>query len=163
MRLFVAITLSDELKKTLTACLHDMKKAGVKGNYVPIQNMHVTLAFIGETDEPGKVREALKDISFKPFRMTLSDLGNFGDLIYVGMKGNQGLSGAAKAVRDALDSAGISYDKKKFEPHLTIIRKAGGDWRKVPAPKGDMTVKKISLMSSSEKDGKRVYKEIAAF
>ena len=38
----------------------------------------------------------------------------------------------------------------------------GGPWKKVPAPKGEMMVKKVSLMKSELKDGKRVYKEIYA-
>lgn len=163
MRLFVAIQLSEEMKKTLTGTLHDLKKKGVAGNYVPLQNLHLTLAFIGETDQPGAVRDALREISIKPFRLTLGELGNFGDLLWAGMKGNQGLSGAAKAVRDALDAAGIEYDRKKFTPHITLIRKASGNWKGVPAPKGEMMVKKISLMKSSMKNGKPVYAEVESF
>ena len=115
MRVFVAITLSSELKKTITGTLHDLKQKGVKGNYVPVQNLHLTLAFIGETDKPGAVKEALKNVSFKPFRLSLSDMGTFGDVLWVGVKGNQGLSAAAKSVRDALDAAGIAYDRQKFD------------------------------------------------
>ena len=48
MRLFIAIRLSDEMKKALINCMHDLKKQGVEGNYVPAQNLHMTLAFIGE-------------------------------------------------------------------------------------------------------------------
>ena len=43
MRLFIAIQLSDEMKKALVACMHDLKKQGVEGNYVPAQNLHMTL------------------------------------------------------------------------------------------------------------------------
>ena len=163
MRLFVAIQLSDEMKKAAVETLHVLKKKGITGNYVPTQNLHLTLAFIGETDDPGAVKDALKGVPLKPFRMTFSDMGNFGDLLWIGVKGNQGLSGAAKAVRDALDGAGIEYDRKKFAPHITVIRKASGSWKGIPAPKGDMMVKKISLMKSTNKDGKHVYAEVAAF
>ena len=159
MRLFIAVTLSDELKKTITGTLHEMKKASVHGSYVSTQNLHLTLAFIGETKNTAAVKEALRTVAFKPFKLSLSDLGTFGDLLWVGMKGNQGLSGAAKGVRDALDAAGIDYDRKKFVPHITIIRKMSGNWKQVKAPKGDMMVKKISLMKSEQKDGKRIYKE----
>ena len=31
--------------------LHDLKQKGVKGSYVLAQNLHLTLAFIGETDK----------------------------------------------------------------------------------------------------------------
>ena len=162
MRLFVAIQLSDELKKNITCTLHDLKQKGVKGNYVPTQNLHLTLAFIGEIDDPGAVKAALKNVSFKPFKLALSDMGTFGDLLWVGMKGNQGLSAAAKSVRDALDTAGIPYDRKEFKPHITVIRKASGNWKQVTAPKGQMMVKKISLMKTTFRDGKPVYSEVAS-
>ena len=58
MRLFIAIQLSDEMKKALVACMHDLKKQGVEGNYVPAQNLHMTLAFIGEYESEGSDRES---------------------------------------------------------------------------------------------------------
>jgi len=160
MRLFIAVQLSDEMKKAVTGTLHDLKKAGVAGSYVPAQNLHLTLAFIGETEDPEPVKEALRSVVYKPFRLAFSDAGTFGDLLWAGVKGNQGLSSAAKAVREALDAAGIPYDRKKFTPHVTLVRRMTGNWKKVPAPKGEMMVKKISLMRSSMKDGKPVYTEI---
>ena len=65
MRLFIAIQLSDEMKKALVACMHDLKKQGVEGNYVPAQNLHMTLAFIGEYDNPGKVKEVIGKSLFR--------------------------------------------------------------------------------------------------
>ena len=163
MRLFVAVVLSDELKKTLTGTMHEMKKKGIKGNYVPVQNLHLTMAFIGEVKSAEPVKEALQSMQYKPFKLRLAELGCFGDVLWTGMKGNQSLSAAVKAVRDALDQAGITYDKKKFVPHITLVRKMNGNWKQIPAPKGDMPVKKISLMKSEVKDGRRVYTEIASY
>ena len=163
MRLFVAIPLSDEMKKSITSLLHEMKQKGIKGNYVPLQNLHLTLAFIGETDDPGRVKDALKNIQIKPFKLSFSEMGTFGDLLWAGIKGNQGLSAAAKTVRDALDAAGVKYEHDKFEPHITIIRKVSGNWKQIPAPKGEMMVKKISLMKTTFKDGKPVYSEVTSY
>ncbi len=162
MRLFVAIELSEEIRKSITDAMHALKKQGVAGNFAPKQNLHVTLAFIGEVEDAGPVKKALEGISVKPFRLALDQMGTFDDLLYVGVKGNQGLSGAAKAVREALGAHGVSFDGKKFKPHITVIRRMSGNWKAVPAPKGEMTVKKISLMRSSMKDGKTVYREIWA-
>lgn len=161
MRLFVAVTLSEEMKSSVTKTMHELKKAGVKGSYVPAQNLHLTVAFIGEIKDSSSVKEALRTVELKPFRLSLSDMGCFGDLLWVGLKGNQGLSSAVRAVREALDQAGVEYDRKKFVPHITVIRKASGNWQAVEAPKGEMMVKKISLMKSELKDGKRVYTEVA--
>ena len=159
-RLFVAIPLSEEMRKAVTASLHDMKQKGIKGSFVPTQNLHLTLAFIGETHEVQKTKDALSAVSVKPFRLALSELGCFGDLLYDGVKGNQGLNQTARSVRDALDAAGLPYDKKKFEPHITLIRKLGGNWKTLAPPKGEMMVKTVSLMKSEEKNGKRVYTEL---
>ncbi len=160
MRLFVAVQLSEEVKKSITDTLHELKKKGVGGSYAPKQNLHLTLAFIGEAEDAGPVKKALSGIAVKPFRLALSEMGTFEDLLWVGVKGNQGLSGAAKAVRDALAAAGIPCDTKKFKPHITIVRRMTGNWKAVPVPKGEMMVKRISLMKSTFKDGKVSYAEI---
>ena len=160
MRLFIAVNLTDEIKKSVTSTLHDLKKAGVAGSYAPAANLHLTLAFIGEWRNVNEVKDALSGVSFKPFRLSFSGWGNFGDLLYIDVKGNQGMSAAVKAVRTALDGAGIRYDGKKFVPHITLIRKLSGSYKKVSPPKGDMTVNRISLMKSEEKNGKRIYTEI---
>ena len=159
-RIFVAIGLSEEMKKAVTATLHEMKKLGIKGNYAPTGNLHLTLAFVGEVKDPDTVRDALKALKYKPFKLTLDQMGCFGDILWVGVKGNQGLTGAARGVREALDAAGISYKKDKFEPHITMIRKTGGNWKQVPPPKGEMMVKKLSIMKSEQKDGRQIYTEL---
>jgi len=160
MRLFIAIMLSDEMKKAVTGTMHELKKADVRGSYVPAQNLHVTLAFIGETKDASAVKTAMQTLSCKPFRMAFAEMGVFDNLLWVGIKGNQGLNKLAKYVGTALDEAQIPYDRKKFVPHVTIIRNMGGPWKKVSPPKADMTVKKVSLMKSEQKNGKQVYTEI---
>lgn len=161
MRLFIAIQLSDEMKKALVACMHDLKKQGVEGNYVPAQNLHMTLAFIGEYDNPGKVKEVIGKVPFPEFRISLSEKGNFGNILWAGVKGNQKLKTYVKDLRAALSAEGIPFDKDKFIPHITLIRKYSV---KKPyqfhLPKAEMTVKKASLMKSEQKSGKIVYKEL---
>ena len=160
MRLFIAIMLSDDMKKAVTGTMHELKKADVRGSYVPAQNLHVTLAFIGETKDASAVKTAMQTLSCKPFRMAFAEMGVFDNLLWVGIKGNQGLNKLAKYVGTVLDEAQIPYDRKKFVPHVTIIRNMGGPWKKVSPPKADMTVKKVSLMKSEQKNGKQVYTEI---
>ena len=160
MRLFAAIQLSEELKASITGKLHEFKKNGVRGDYVPTQNLHLTLAFIGELKDASAVKAAMQNIKFKPFRLSLSDMGTSGDTLWVGVKGNQGLNGLARDIREALDSAGIAYDKEKFVPHIPIIRKVTGNWKIGSFPRGEMMVNKISLMKSETKDGKRACTEI---
>ena len=164
MRLFIARQLSDEMKSSVIGLMHELKKAGIKGSYVPAQNLHLTLAFIGEVSDPDMIEEAMRTVKVKPFRLSLSEMGSFGDLLWVGLRGNQGLSLLVKAIREALDAAGTDYDRMSFPPHITIIRKASKStqWQKLQVPKSEMMVKKVSLMRSEQRDGKRIYTEIFA-
>ena len=75
MRLFIAIPLSTEMQKALVACMHDLKKQGVEGNYVPAENLHMTLAFIGEYDDPKKVKQVIARVPVPKFRLALSKKG----------------------------------------------------------------------------------------
>lgn len=161
MRVFIAIQLTDEVRKALLGTMHDLKQKGIKGNYSPAANLHLTLAFIGETKEVSEVKKAMDSVSFTPFKLSVRETGNFGDILWAGVKGNQGLKGVVKDIRAQLDAAGIDYDHKEFTPHITLIRKAAGTLPKgFPGPKADMMVRSISLMKSENKNGKMVYTEI---
>lgn len=161
MRLFIAIQLSEDMKKALVACMHDLKKQGVTGNYVPAQNLHLTLAFIGEYNDPAQIKKIMENVPLPEFRLSLSEKGNFGNLLWAGVKGNQKLKTYVKDLRAALKEAGIPFDNDKFVPHITLIWKAASKRPyQVHLGRAEMTVKKVSLMKSEMKNGKVVYKEI---
>ena len=52
MRLFIAIHLSQEIKETLIDLQNEWYDLGVRGNYSSEENLHLTLAFIGEYPDP---------------------------------------------------------------------------------------------------------------
>ena len=161
MRLFVALQLSDSMKKALVGTMHEMKKKNVAGSYVPAQNLHITLAFIGETKEAEKVRQVLQQIPVEKSRLTFDTFGYFGDTMWIGVKGNQKIKKYVSDLRKTLKENGIPCDDSKFVPHVTLLRKLKGPRPSgLAVPEADMTVTKISLMKSETKDGKRVYTEI---
>ena len=126
MRLFVAVKFSSEIEKYLTDLQDKMKENNITGNYTNCQNLHLTLAFIGEYNSPNKVMKALSKVEFEPFEISLGEsIGNFGDILWVGSKRNFKLMSLAESVRTALENEHIPFDRKPFKPHITIIRKAG--------------------------------------
>ena len=161
MRLFIAVDLADPMKKELVGVMHEMKKQGISGSYVPMQNLHMTLAFIGETDRIEDVKDAMVSLAVEKSRISFSEFGNFGEVFWIGIKGNQKIKKYAADLRKALKERGLPCDGSKFEPHVTLMRKCKGK-RPVglQVPKADMTVSKVSLMKSEMKDGKRVYREV---
>ncbi len=161
MRLFIAIQLSEEMRKALVDCLHDLKKQGVEGNYVPAQNLHLTLAFIGEYRDPEQVKRILASVPLPAFRLALSEKGNFGNILWAGVKGNQKLKTYVRDLRAALKNAGIPFEDDRFTPHITLIRKVSArSPYQVHLPKAEMEVKRASLMKSETKNGKVTYREV---
>ena len=88
-RLFLAIRFNDKVKRTLVDIQNALKAKGVKGNFCPDGNLHMTLAFIGENDDLPTIRKAVSEVTFKPFSMTLDRLGTFptkAGVIWCGVK-----------------------------------------------------------------------------
>ena len=124
MRLFIAIQLNEEMRNLLSDIQDSYRSMAVRGNYTPAENLHLTLAFIGEYDDPGKVLDALENVSFQPFRISLSRIGCFGDLHWAGIADSPQIENLVKQIRHALSDAGIPFDKKRFRAHITFLRKA---------------------------------------
>ena len=53
MRLFIAINFNDSTLKKLLAVQEELKNKAVKGRFSWPENLHLTLAFLGECDEAG--------------------------------------------------------------------------------------------------------------
>ena len=163
MRLFIAIQLNDEMKDALTGLQGDLQFCGVRGNYTREENMHLTVAFIGEWPDAQPVLDALQNVKVRPFSLALDGVGRFGDLWWAGLKGSEQLNSLVKQVRHALADAGIPFDKKRFVPHITILRKArydGAEPECLYVHPTRMTVDRISLMRSDRGKHGMIYTEL---
>ena len=166
LRLFIAINLNEEMKDALIDIQDTMRTYGVRGKDTPPENMHLTLAFIGEYDDPELVKEVVESIEIRPFEMTLKGIGAFRDLWWVGTDNSAPLMAISRRLRRALAEAGIPFDKKKFSPHITIIRRANGTLSREAADEitgyegVSMTVDHISLMRSDRGKYGMIYTEL---
>ena len=170
MRLFVAIKFSKEMKDILISAQNRLRSEGIKGNYTNCDNLHLTLAFIGEYNDPKGVAQVLNQISFKPFSIRFSGrLGAFGELWWAGLEKQPALGALASEIRRALSDNSIPYDKKAFRPHITLLRRAeapfGSDFEldSMRISSSPMLVKEFFLMRSSRENGRLVYTELDTF
>ncbi len=162
MRLFLAIRLSEPMRRALLSAQRAMVAGGVRGHLTPEENLHLTLAFIGEVPDPGPVLDALSELAFSPFSLTLEGLGCFGDLWWAGLKDSAELEALARRLRRALAERDIPFDRKRFSPHITLIRRASGKLPGVSVRPASMTVKTVSLMRSDRGKNGMIYTEIGA-
>ena len=160
MRLFISIPLLPEMRRGITETMNQLKKAGVRGRYIPVENLHITLAFIGEMPDARPIQKALANVKIEPFEMRLSGLGTFGNLLWIGLEKEPKLEQLVSRVREALDEAKIPFDRKKFSAHITIVREMSGNWRRTQVPASSMAPDYISLMRSDRIDGRMKYTEI---
>jgi len=148
MRLFIAINLSDDMKDALESVQDQMYDNGVRGNFTSRENMHLTLAFIGEYPDKDRVMDALATVFFSEFPLSLKGMGSFRDLWWAGMDESAPLAAVARRIRRALAEHDIPFDRKRFSPHITLIRKATGNMPGIQVEPVSMYVDTISLMRS---------------
>ncbi len=164
MRLFAAIDLSDEIKDALVSVQNEMRRSRVNGNYTKRENFHVTLAFIGEWSDPENVVGALGAVTSKPFDIRLDRLGAFDSLWWAGIDGSEPLMTLSRRVRRALADGMITYDSKRFSPHITLVRRPDAiALPDVYVPKIGMRVDSFSLFRSDRTKSGMVYTLFAGF
>lgn len=163
MRLFIAIRFTRKIKEDLKDIEKDLKRQGVKGNFTDVDNLHLTLAFIGESDEAPIIARIMQSVPIGNITLSFDQLGNFGNLYWIGLQKNAALREYVSDLRDALDENGIPFDHKKFKPHITLVRRASMQKRPdIRVPSDSMTVKAVSLMKSERINGRIHYTEIAS-
>lgn len=165
MRLFIAIQLSGKMKEALLDMQGQLRRLGVRGNYTPPENLHLTLAFIGEYPGPDSIADVLETIDFRPFELRLKGLGSFPQLWWAGLEDSEALSALVRQLRRSLALNGIPFDKKKFLPHITLVRKPehGGafDPALLSLPRCSMEADELSLMLSTRGKQGMIYSQLA--
>ena len=103
----------------------------------------------------------MQAVPFRPFELALEGYGNFGDLWWVGMQKSDALLSYVRRLRHALADADIPYDRKKFSPHITLVRKASFIMKpELVIPPTGMTVDHISLFRSDRGKNGMIYAEL---
>ena len=125
IRLFVALDLPEEIRDELSAMC-----GGIPGaRWVPEENYHLTLRFIGEV--PGwqaqEVDEALAGIRAPGFDLTLRGVGTFQKAgriaaLWAGVEKSEPLLFLQAKVETALQRIELEPERKRFAPHVTLAR-----------------------------------------
>ena len=116
MRLFIAVNLDTKMKQLVRHVQNSFRRQNVRGNYTPDENLHLTLAFIGEYGDPDAVLEAMESVGFSPFVITMDKVCCFENLWWAGVDDSKALDALSGKLRRALAEAEIPFDRKKFSP-----------------------------------------------
>ena len=174
IRLFVAIAPPREMRARLSSLC-----GGVPGaRWVEPDNLHLTLRFIGEIEEPliEDIVFALRAIRMEAFPLTLSSVGHFersGRVrqIWAGIMPSPQLMDLQRRVDSAISHAGIRSESRRFTPHVTLARlkdvkiDAVGAWLQANGPfRGfPFTVTGFKLFASYLGGASPVYQPVEEF
>ena len=140
LRLFIALPLTPIVEQKLEQVSSELSRFGGKVKWVNPKNIHVTIRFLGETEETlvGAIGDHLDSIASRHdvIKTAIDRLGGFPNLskprvIWAGLSGEQeieALTNLATEVEQAMRDLGFEPENKRFRPHLTLAR--------VKAPKG---------------------------
>ncbi|MBM3491103.1 MAG: RNA 2',3'-cyclic phosphodiesterase [Alphaproteobacteria bacterium] len=134
MRLFVAIPLPEDVRVGLA-----MLAGGVPGaGWVPADNLHLTLRFLGEVDgrQFEEVCLGLGRVGGDAFPLELSGVGHFGDrrqarVLWAGVRPSEALARLRGRVERNLEDCGLPREERRFHPHVTLARLRGAPVERV--------------------------------
>ena len=165
MRLFIAIPLPPDITRALSAARVALEAQGATGRFVPRENYHITLHFLGETDAlkdiADAMRQAVRDI--RPFVLRLKEYGSFKtDGSHTGFVNvtcdSEELNLLYESLESALWERGFSKNRGRLTPHITLGRKVEGDEGFVlPPQKAAFTANAVVLYESASVRGQMQY------
>ena len=131
LRLFAAVEIPEDIRGALAEAVLPVRERFPKARWVPIQNQHVTVKFLGPT-YPRLVEWVTGSIStvagqHAPFPTRVEGLGAFpsGRRVRVLWAGLDDGDGPLERLAAALDEAlarEFAPEKRAFTPHLTLAR-----------------------------------------
>ena len=137
MRLFLGIDLPEALARA-AADMTDRVRARVDRDapqarlrWVPADNLHVTVWFLGELREPAidpLVAALTRGLEVPSFDLRVAGSGAFPPsgaprVLWLGLpSGREGLIEIHDRLRPVLEPLGFTPEERSYEPHLTIAR-----------------------------------------
>ena len=130
MRLFVAMEISEDIRQRLASFLAELREVARQVRWVRAANLHLTLKFLGNTDEAkiAQIVSALQSIrSPQPVTVAFHGVGFFPSekrprVFWTGMTSSANLRELAADIDRAMHQLGFPLEDRPFTPHLTLAR-----------------------------------------
>ena len=164
MRLFIAVLFDEKTVDRLAAlrdALHDCCSGA--GSFVPRENLHLTLEFLGECSpaERDRVISVMEEMSFAPFPVVMDRIGFFarpdGDIWWAGAEESEQLMKLQRDLHRALLDEGFHLEKRRYRPHITLGRRVVTTMRSGRIEPIEGSIESVSLMLSERIGGRMAY------
>ena len=129
MRIFIALPIDNQMQRQIIALQSKLAALSNGGRFVPSENFHVTMHFIGESDRIDEATLALKEAvrGIHPFTLGLNEYGYFsrgaGKTAFVSLRGDiDALNRLHESLEAALEAHGFGRDSRPLKAHITLAR-----------------------------------------
>jgi len=162
MRLFIAITLDKAAKQSLEESIQALKNCSISGNFTRLENLHLTVIFIGETENVKSVCDVMDKVNAPPLNIAINCIGKFdragGNIYWAGVDGDDTLFKIYRQLCENLSGAGFNIKNQKYLPHITLGRQVVLSSEPDFSPdKITVSVGSLTLMESKRINGKLIY------
>jgi 2'-5' RNA ligase len=125
MRLFIAIDPPEEVRAEVAALCRGIEGA----RWVPSEQFHVTLRFLGEVgpEMAARIGKSLESVREPAFRVGFAGVGRFPPrrsprVLWAGLEPEEPPLRLHDEIESRLREIGVAGNGKKFSPHLTLAR-----------------------------------------
>ena len=131
MRLFVGIDIEPAIRERISKFVDVVRNFAPDVRWVNPETFHVTLKFLGETNNTEEIKRALAQISGSPVTISFRETGYFPSqkqarVFWIGMEADANLPTLHRAVDAATQALGFEGEKGPYRPHLTLARAGSG-------------------------------------
>lgn len=133
IRAFIAINISPEIAQKLSVISEELQASlrGVPVRWVPVENIHLTLKFLGDVSESNLdlLKEMIESETARhaPFDISAGELGAFPSIrrprvLWVNVQAPAELVALQRAIDNETARLGYDRENRPFSPHLTLGR-----------------------------------------
>lgn len=132
MRLFFAVPISETVRGIVKRSIESFPVVDPPWKWIDPENYHITLKFLGETDESllERLLEAGREVarSATPFELAFGSFGAFPSisrprvLLFRAESGVELLARMAESLEERLEPLGFERERRRFKAHLTLAR-----------------------------------------
>ncbi|MCH5157337.1 MAG: RNA 2',3'-cyclic phosphodiesterase [Clostridiales bacterium] len=128
MRVFVALDLPQKTKDNLERSSNQFAEHSNGGNFVPKENFHITLHFLGNVAASDLIyiqsaMDAVKDMPAPEIAVTQFVMQRSNDIVWAKLKQNADLVALHDTLGEKLENNGFEVEHRAFRAHITLIRK----------------------------------------
>lgn len=130
MRVFVALEIPSKTKDNLERSSRQFADFATKGKFIPKDNYHLTLHFLGEVAPSDLIyvqsaMDSVKSLPAPTLAVSQFAVMRASDVVCAKFRYDNALLDLHEQLGSKLEQSGFAVEHRAYRPHVTIIRKYG--------------------------------------